>query len=161
MLLTNMLPGQGNGSYTLHAWAVDAEGHETLLGSKTITCANASATKPFGAIDTPGQGATVSGSAYAQWGWALTPQPGAIATNGSTITVYVDGLPVGHPTYNLYRADVAGLFPGYANSGGPVGHLVIDTRTLANGLHTIAWSVADNLGRTEGIGSRYFWVDNP
>lgn len=161
MLLTNMLPGQGNGSYTLHAWAVDAEGHETLLGSKTIGCANASATKPFGAIDTPGQGATVSGSAYAQWGWALTPQPGAIATNGSTITVYVDGLPVGHPTYNLYRADVAGLFPGYANSGGPVGRLLIDTRTLANGLHTIAWSVTDNLGRTEGIGSRYFWVENP
>jgi hypothetical protein len=160
MLLTNMLPGQGNGTFTLHAWAVDAEGHETLLGSKTITCANTAAAKPFGAIDTPAQGATVSGAAYAHYGWALTPQPASIPTNGSTIWVYVDGVPVGHPTYNLYRADIAGLFPGYANSGGAVGHYVIDTTKLANGLHTIAWSVTDSQGRTEGIGSRYFWVFN-
>jgi uncharacterized protein YkwD len=160
MLLTNMLPGQGNGTFTLHAWAVDAEGHETLLGWKTITCANASATKPFGAIDTPAQGATVSGTAYVQFGWALTPQTASIPTNGSTITVYIDGVAVGHPVYNQYRTDIATLFPGFANSGGAVGYLVINTTTLANGLHTIAWSVTDSLGRSEGIGSRYFWVFN-
>ena len=160
MLLTNMLPGSGNGSYTLHAWAVDAEGHETLLGSKAISCANASATKPFGGIDTPGQGATVSGSAYVQFGWALTPLPASIPTNGSTVSVYVDGVAVGQAVYNQYRADIATLFPGYANSSGAVGYRVIDTTTLANGLHTIAWSVSDSLGRAEGIGSRYFWVFN-
>ena len=160
MLLTNMLPGGGNGTYTIHAWAVDAEGHETLLGSRTIGCANASATKPFGAIDTPAQGATISGAAYAHFGWALTPGPASIPTDGSTLWVYIDGVPVGHPAYNLYRSDIATLFPGYANSGGAVGHYAIDTTKLANGLHTIAWSVTDSQGRTEGIGSRYFWVFN-
>jgi ELWxxDGT repeat protein len=160
MLLTNMLPGQGNGSFVLHAYAYDGEGLSTLLGSRSITCANATATKPFGTIDTPGQGETISGTSYRVYGWALTPPPAAIPTDGSTIQVFVDGSPVGHPTYNLYRADIAALFPGYANSDGAVGYLDIDTTALANGLHTIAWAVTDDQGRVDGIGSRYFWVQN-
>ena len=102
----------------------------------------------------------MSGSAYVQFGWALTPLPASIPTNGSTVSVYVDGVAVGPAVYNQYRADIATLFPGYANSSGAVGYCVIDTTTLANGLHTIAWSVSDSLGRAEGIGSRYFWVFN-
>jgi hypothetical protein len=31
---------------------------------------------------------------------------------------------------------------------------------LANGVHTISWNVYDNLGRGEGLGSRYFNVLN-
>ncbi len=31
---------------------------------------------------------------------------------------------------------------------------------LANGTHTISWTVTDNLGNTEGIGSRFFTVQN-
>jgi hypothetical protein len=159
-VLTNFLPNQGNGPLTLYAYAHDQDGNATLLGSKAITLANATATKPFGTLDTPGQGQSVSGKAFNVWGWALTPQPAVIPTDGSTIWVYVDGTPLGHPTYNLYRSDIATLFPGYANSGGAVGLFVLDTTTLTNGLHTIAWSVTDNLGRAEGIGSRFFWVQN-
>jgi hypothetical protein len=160
MLLTNMLPAQGNGTYKLWVHAVDREGQQALLGTRTITCANAAATKPFGTIDTPGQGATASGSAYAVFGWALTPQPGVIPMNGSTIWVFVDGVPKGHPVYNLYRSDIATLFPGYANSNGAVGYFVLDTTVLANGIHSIAWSVTDDHGRAQGLGSRYFWVQN-
>jgi N-acetylneuraminic acid mutarotase len=160
MLLTNMLPGNGNGAFTLHAYAYDDLGLATLLGSKAITCTNATATRPFGTIDTPAQGQSVSGSAYNVFGWALTPQPGTIPTDGSTLQVYVDGVPLGHPTYNLYRSDIATLFPGYANSDGAVGLFVLDTTTLSNGIHTIAWAVTDDLGRSDGIGSRYFWVQN-
>ena len=94
------------------------------------------------------------------FGWALTPSPGAIATDGSTLWVYVDSVPVGHPVYNNYRSDIATLFPGYANSNGAIGYYILDTTTLANGIHTIAWSVTDNLGRVTGVGSRYFWVLN-
>jgi hypothetical protein len=159
-LLTNMLPNGGNGAYRLYAYAYDVDGHQTLLGSKGIGVANATATKPFGSIDTPGQGATVSGSGYVNFGWVVTPQPGAIAVDGSTITVYIDGQPMGRPVYNNYRSDIATLFPGLANSNGAVGYYVIDTTALANGMHTIAWGVTDNLGRAEGIGSRYFWVLN-
>jgi ELWxxDGT repeat protein len=160
MLLTNMLPGQGNGPFTLYAYAYDGEAHVTLLGSKAIACANAMATKPFGTIDTPGQGETISGTSYRVYGWALTPLPAAISTDGSTIQVYVDDAPLGHPVYNQYRVDIATLFPGYANSDGAVGYYDLDTTTLTNGMHTIAWSVTDDQGRADGIGSRYFWVQN-
>ena len=94
------------------------------------------------------------------FGWALTPPGGFIPTNGSTISVLIDGVSVGHPVYNQYRSDIATLFPGYANSAGAVGYRTIDTRTLSNGMHTISWTVTDSLGRSDGIGSRYFWVQN-
>ena len=114
---------------------------DRLLGSKTVTCDNVHATKPFGAIDTPSQGGTVSGSAYVNFGWVLTQNPKTVPTDGSTIMVYIDGVPIGHPTYNQYRGDIAGLFPGRNNSSGAVGFFTIDTTTLANGVHTISWGV--------------------
>lgn len=160
LLLTNMLPSQGNGTFRLHAYATDVEGNTVLLGSRTITCDNANATRPFGSIDTPDQGGTVSGTNYVNFGWALTPQPNSIPTNGSTITVFIDGVPIGHPVYNNARSDIATLFPGRANTNGAIGYLQFDTTRLANGVHTIAWGVADSAGNAEGIGSRYFTVLN-
>jgi hypothetical protein len=160
MLLTNSLPNGGNGTFTIHAYATDKEGHEVQLGSKTITCDNKNAVLPFGAIDTPAQGGDASGSAYFNFGWALTPLPNSIPTDGSTLGVWVDGALIGHPTYNNYRADIATLFPGYANSNGAVGVFTLDTTAYANGVHTIAWSVRDNAGNEDGIGSRYFSILN-
>ena len=64
MMLTNFLPnkgvapGPGNGVYKLHAIAIDRDGHTVELGTKTISCDNAHATKPFGTIDTPGRTST-------------------------------------------------------------------------------------------------------
>ncbi len=185
LLLTNELPnngvagGIGNGTYKIHAIAHSAIGGSLDLGTKTIRVCNAAARLPFGAIDTPGQGATVSGT-VTNFGWALTPptvgcpaadQPCIIPTNGSTIFVYLDGVSLGSPVYNLARCDVDQLFPGYANSGstncaqngvppGPVGYFNLNTTLLTNGVHTIAWSVTDNAGRSQGIGSRYFTVLN-
>ena len=37
---------------------------------------------------------------------------------------------------------------------------MLDTTTLSNGLHTIAWVVTDSAGQTSGIGSRFFRVQN-
>ena len=74
--------------------------------------------------------------------------------------VYIDGVPVGHPTYNQFRSDIASLFPGRTNSDGAVGFLTLNTTTLADGVHTIAWGVTDNAANAEGIGSRYFTVLN-
>ena len=166
LLLTNQLPsnagagGLGNGTYKLHAMAHNKAGIAFDLGTKTITVDNAHATKPFGAIDTPAQGATISGSAYVNFGWALTQNPFSIPIDGSTITVMIDGHPVGHPTYNKFRSDIATLFPGFANTNGAVGFFYLDTTQLSNGLHTISWVVFDNAGRNDGIGSRYFTVQN-
>ncbi len=83
------------------------------------------------------------------FGWALTQNPYLIPLDGSTITVLVDGVTLGHPTYNQYRADIATDFPGLANSNGAVGFFCLDTTTLADGMHNIAWVVTDNGGRVK------------
>ena len=163
MVLTNMLPNQGNGTYAFHVYAHDVEGRVALLGSRILVCDNAHATKPFGAIDTPTQGGVVSGSAFVNFGWAVTPQPKVIPINGSTITVLVDGAPIGTVDYNHERSDIEGQFPGLQNTAGTngaIGFRVIDTTKLTNGLHTISWTVIDNQGAIEGIGSRFFRVSN-
>ncbi len=163
MVLTNMLPNQGNGTYQFSMYAEDREGHAALLGTRTMTCANASATKPFGAIDTPTQGGLASGAGFVNFGWALTPQPKLIPLDGSTITVLVDGTALGTVDYNHERADIESLFPNFQNTAGTngaVGFRVIDTTTLTNGLHTISWTVVDDAGAVEGIGSRFFTVSN-
>jgi hypothetical protein len=159
MLLSNMLPNQGNGVVTLHVYVRTVDGANVLLGTRTVIAANAAATAPFGTIDTPRQGETVSGM-VTNFGWALAPQPNVIATDGSTISVYIDGTLRGRPTYSQFRGDIFSLFPGYANSSGAAGFFVFDSTTLANGVHTISWGVTDNAGHTSGIGSRYFTVAN-
>jgi hypothetical protein len=160
MMLTNFLPNSGNGTFMLYAIARDGTGNEATLGIKTITCDNANAVKPFGAIDTPAQGGAASGNNFINWGWVLTPQPNSIPTNGSTINVYVDGVYLGHPIYNIYRPDIASLFPGYANSNGAAGYFYLDTTAYENGVHTIQWTATDNAGNIDGIGSRYFTIQN-
>jgi hypothetical protein len=160
MMLTNFLPNGGNGTFTIYAIAADKEGNQETLGTKTIYCDNANAVKPFGAIDTPTQGGTASGSGFINWGWVLTPRPNKIPFNGSTINVYVDGVNLGHPTYNIYRPDIASLFPGYANSNGAAGYFSLDTTAFENGVHTLQWTATDNDGNIDGIGSRYFTIQN-
>jgi 5-hydroxyisourate hydrolase-like protein (transthyretin family) len=219
LMLTSMLPHVtntqgygGQGALTLYAVATDLEGNQKLLGRSSdpanaefaaptaITMANDSIAKPFGAIDTPAQGATVSG-VLNNFGWALTPDSNTTAgagdilipTNGSTMTVFIDGLPTALVTYNQCRGSVGNPVPAgqYCNDDvanifgnttpqavqtlrtsnptlfrnldadrAAIGSFTINTTTLTNGLHTIAWSVTDSAGRTEGIGSRFFNVLN-
>ncbi len=171
MMLTNMLPGQGNGTVKLYAYAIDREGNRVLLGTKTIVCDNAQATKPFGTIDTPAQGGQASGNAFMNWGWVLTPLTKTVPKTGETILAYVDGVYVGSLAappnfYNAYRADVSGAFPGLNNTGapgagGPVGLFYLDTTKYANGVHTIAWVATDDRSAADGIGSRYFIIGAP
>jgi outer membrane protein assembly factor BamB len=170
MLLTNFLPGQGNGTFKLYAIATDKEGNVFTLGTKTIVCDNAHAVKPFGTIDTPAQGGDASGNPFLNFGWVLTPQPKTVPKNGTTITVYVDSVPVGNLStapnvYDQYRSDVSGNFPGLKNTGGPgaggpVGAFFLDTTKYTNGVHTIYWVAYDDAVQGDGIGSRYFNIVN-
>ena len=160
MLLTNFLPNGGNGTYTLWAKATDGNGQETTLGSKTITVDNESAVKPFGAIDTPTQGGLASGTQFLNTGWVLTPRPYSIPPCGGSISVFVDGVYAGSPTYSQYNGDIAALFPDYANSQRAGGYFYLDTTGYADGVHTIQWTAMDSGNRTDGIGSRYFTIRN-
>ena len=163
LMLTNFLPNSagtgalGNGTYKLHAIAHNTAGALLDLGTKTLTVNNAQASKPFGTIDTPTQGGTISGSQFVNFGWALTQNPNCVPNDGSTLTVYIDGqaLP-GHPVYNNKRNDIATLFPGLCNSNGAIGYYIIDTTQLTNGVHTIFWIAFDDHNRGDGLGSRYF-----
>jgi hypothetical protein len=165
LVLTNELPGTGglpigNGSYRLHVIVTDNAQLSTEIGATGISVNNTASVLPFGTIDTPAPGATASGTAYINFGWVLTPQPNIIPINGSTITVYIDNAPVGHPSYGYYRSDVSTLFPNLQNSAGPVGYYIVDTTQLTNGLHTISWTVTDSANDSNGLGSRYFIVQN-
>ena len=171
MLLTNFLPNQGNGIYRLYAIATDREGHAVQLGTKVIGCDNANAAKPFGTIDTPVQGGISSGTFF-NFGWVLTPMNGTVPKDGHTITVYVDGIALGNLStppniYDAYRSDVSNNFPGLNNTGGPgageggpIGAFSLNTTSYQNGVHTIHWIAYDDLGRGEGIGSRFFNILN-
>jgi len=161
MMLTYGLPNKGNGIFRIHAIAEDVNGNKTKLGIKQITSDNNHRVKPFGTLDTPSQGGTVSGTAYASFGWALTPLPNMIPTDGSTVWMVIDSVLVGHPIYNLYRADIANDFPEYLNADGAVGLFEIDTTKYANGVHTIGWLAYDNADNEDGMGSRFFDVLNP
>lgn len=160
MMLTNFLPN-GDGKYTLEAIATDGSGKTTSLGTKTIYVDNTNAVKPFGAIDTPLQGGTAYGNNFINWGWVLTPQPDSIPKDGSSIDVHVNGVNLGHPIYNIYRQDIDDLFHGYENSDGAVGYFYFDTTGYADGVHTIQWTARDTGNDSDGIGSRYFTINNP
>ena len=161
MMLSNVLPNEGNGTFVITAVATDSSGNEVTLGEKTIIIDNANAVKPFGAIDTPTQGGDAAGAEFINFGWTLAPKPNTIPKDGATIKVWVDGVPLeGNPEYNRYRKDVAELFPRYSNSDGAGGFYYLDTTIYTNGVHTISWSVTDDAGNTDGIGSRYFNVMN-
>ncbi len=161
MMLTNFLPGGGNGVYTLNAIATDVEGNQVTLGSKTITVDNVNVVKPFGAIDAPKQGGTASGSSFRNQGWVLTPQPNKVPEDGSTIKLSINGVPLNNPAvYNIYRPDIPRWFPGYANSNGAMAYFTFDTTAYNNGVHQIWWIATDDAGNKDGIGSRFFEIKN-
>jgi len=101
-----------------------------------------------------------SGPAYPNFGWVLAPQGKSIPFDGSSISVLVDGVAVGHPGPLAARSDIQAAFPGYVNTDHAVTAFMLDTTAYADGLHTIAWVVTDSGGVTEGIGSRFFTIDN-
>jgi len=162
LMLTNTLPNLGDGTYKIYAFADDADGHSSLLGTKIITCSNSASTAPFGAIDTPGQGDVVSGT-IANFGWVLTKAPTrADAPGGGTVTVFVDGVPVGSPSGWTARPDLTAVFGGSGVNDvtSTLAVFSLDTTVFPNGVHTISWVANATNGLTSGIGSRFFTISN-
>jgi hypothetical protein len=160
LMLTLFLPNQGNGPFTLYAYATDKEGRVSLLGARSIVGINSTSTTPFGAIDTPQQGEVVCGTSYINFGWALTQSPKDVPANSSTISVFIDNAFVGRPGTRAQRPDITAAFPTY-NTTHAVGGFVFDTTQYANGVHSIFWVVTDTGNQTDGVGSRFFTISNP
>jgi Viral BACON domain len=157
-LLSNHLP---DGETVIKVIAQDVSGKEIVLGSWSLAISNKNAILPFGAIDSPAPGGTVSGSAFRINGWVLASKSNKIPIDGSSIKVYIDGVSIGHAHYNLHRKDIARIFPGYLNSEGAWAYYDFDSTAFSNGIHTLHWQVTDEANNTQGIGSRYFVINNP
>jgi hypothetical protein len=157
LLLTRGLIWDGKGPFKLYAIAKDQEGHLSQLGSTTISIDNAPATKPFGAIDTPGQGATASGM-YPNTGWVLTPNAGA-SIAAAKVQVAIDGVFLPGTFSMSDRTDISGGFSQFTTTGAGRG-LFIDMTKYGDGPHTIGWLVTDSGGQADGVGSRFFTVAN-
>jgi hypothetical protein len=158
-----MLPSRGNGTFRFSVYAEDKEGRSTLLGTRTITCANSTATLPFGAIDTPAPGGSVSGNSYVSFGWVLARAPRrADVPGGGSTRVFIDGVDVGAPSGWSARADLTAIFPvsEYPGINNAASAFAFDTTAMSNGTHTMSWVVRDERGNAAGIGSRYFRVFN-
>ena len=165
LMLSNFLPGGGEGTFVLRILATDREGRQTLIGSpRTVFARNSISAKPFGAIDTPGQGEVINGgTSYINFGWVLVRKP-AIATPGidghAVVNVVIDGVAVGTPGGWTSRADLDALFdqPTYPGIPKAAGNFTFNPSALGAGVHTIAWGVIANSGDSDGIGSRFFTV---
>src|SRR6185369_8028292 len=96
------------------------------------------------------------------FGWALTPN--AVGTTcrvpSTGVQVSIDSGPLQPVVFGDVRNDIAGAFAGFTNSAAAGGHFTFDTTTLANGVHTIEWLITDNCNRADGVGSRFFTVQN-
>jgi len=190
-ILTTMLPRMqgafapngGQGAVTFYVVATDLEGNRVLLSRAytdtvrtptSITMDNDAIAKPFGTLDTPAEGATVSGM-VANSGWALTPDTNTtggdgddilIPTNGSSMVVFVDGAPVSTVTYNQCRVgtnptpagefcvdDIASIFgnPTPQETGTPRFTNPTRHRNLDAGSGAIGSYVMDVSGLTSGL----------
>ena len=167
MLLTNMLPdvplGQatgGNGTFRLHAYAIDAGGQAADLG-----CEDHRGEQPH-------RRQAVRHDRYAgpgrhRVGHRLRElRLGARAgRRDSDRRLDDDGArrrrrrSATRPTTTTGRTSPS-AFPGHANSNGAIAFFILDTTHADNGVHTISWVVTDNAGNTSGLGSRFFNVLN-
>ncbi len=166
LMLTWGLPNQGTGTYTLYAYAFDRDGayptSYSSLGTRTFTSDNrgttSSAQKPFGALDAPYPGETVSGVKLTG-GWALT-QPSSCRV--SKVWVGIDSGPLQAVSYGDLKPGFDQFFPTNPFTDSPYcgAAFFLDTSAYANGVHQIGYLVEDNCGHQEGIGSRFFSIFN-
>jgi len=157
LMLTNVFP---DGPYVFEAYATDVEGNVVNLGTKNVTISNSTCDKPFGTIDVPCPGCSISGI-YNVMGWILAKPFNQI--DPTSLKMYIDGIPcAGTPAYGNYRLDILSIFPPgiYLDANNPGFSMSLNSTDFSNGIHTIAVVAADNAGNTNGIGSRYFNIRN-
>ena len=129
MVLTNMLPNQGNGAFVFHMWAKDREGNSVLSGNADDDVRERERDETvWGDRYADARGGGV-GRHYAVFGWVLSRQARADPPVGGTVTVQVDGVTVGSPGGWAARPDLTRALPVYPGINGASG--VYGLNTLA------------------------------
>ena len=140
MVLTNMLPTRATALTSSTCTAQDREGTHAAVGTRTMTCNNATGDVPFGAIDTPTQGGVASRQRLRQL------RVGADAAPKDNSDQRVDDHRARRwrrgrerRTTTTSAPDIAELFPGPQQHAGAIGFRDPRYDALTNGLHTISW----------------------
>ncbi len=109
---------------------------------QSLRCSTDQGLIPSVDIDSPAQGAKVSGTVTVS-GWAID-NVSTVGTAISSVQVLVDGTAVGSATYGGNRPDVCTVYPG--RPGCPkVGYSYsLNTATLTSGSHTITVTATDS-----------------
>jgi hypothetical protein len=132
------------GSHVITVSAIDSDpAPDTGSNSVTIVIGTPP-TLPSVAIDTPANGATLSGTVVVS-GWAIdnTSAPG---TAISSVQVKIDGAVVGNASYGISRPDVCLAFPGRPNCPNVGYSFSLNTSGLSVGSHTLTVSATDSDG---------------
>ena len=160
MVLTNMLPNQGNGAYRIHDARPGSRGHWFAARHADDDVRererDAAVRHPRHAV------ARRDGVGHQLYQLRLGADAAAEDDSDRRIDDSRDDRRRRRRPRRLQprRSDIQALFPGLNNTNGAVGFRILDTTLMANGLHTISWAVTDNAGAIEGIGSRFFTVSN-
>jgi hypothetical protein len=108
---------------------------------------------PWGNLEAPLSGDTVSGTSGVVGGWvfALTPV--------KTVEILVDGSSAGVASYGSSRPDVASAFPGQSSNTGF--QFALDTTKFANGTHSVNARITDAAGNIAILPTAQVTIVNP
>ncbi len=111
---------------------------------------------PFGYLDSPAPGQTISGT-FNVYGWALD-DGGSI----QRVEIYLDGKYIGDAVYGDARPDVAHDYPGRDGAPNFGYSLQLDTTLYSNGIHTLSAVAFDPSGNqcTMYPESQRFTIEN-
>ncbi|HZQ56069.1 MAG TPA: protease pro-enzyme activation domain-containing protein [Bryobacteraceae bacterium] len=145
---TTLIP---DGPHTVDVTASSSTG-DTLTLSAPITVANWTAGNPMKLkIDDPATNAgPLSGTNAIVDGWAISD----IASIAS-VTISVDGRPMGNASYGIARQDVCGAYPGRAGCPNVGWSFPLNTTQLVDGTHTLEVTARSSGGQSTTISSGF------
>jgi N-acetylmuramoyl-L-alanine amidase len=138
-----------NGTHTVAATAISANGDQMTIGS-SFTVANWTSGNPMKIdIDTPGSNSSPFSGSAVFGGWAISDLASIVS-----VTVSVDGVPAGSGNYGVSRPDVCAAHPaaGCPNVGWD---MALDTTSLANGPHTLGVTATSSSGQSSTVSSTF------
>ncbi len=144
-----------DGAHTLEVQATAVTGKRisrtTPFVSSNVMLDTANGQHVF--VETPASGTTLSGVVGVE-GWAIST-----AATVQSLDISIDGLPIAEAQYGLSRPDVCKVYPNSKGCPNVGWYYSLDTRTLADGLHTLQVIETTSLG-SESIAQKLVVANN-